>query len=172
MINENEMLYFHIYTDGACHNNKGKQGSWGYVILNDTQDRIIKQDYGYDPQTTSNRMELTAAIEAIDQLLYLCAKNDLKTDDVKFRLYSDSQYVVKGINEWMYNWKLKNFIDVKNPDLWDKLDNLNSEFKYSRFQWVKSHSGNKWNEYADKLCASCLFSNTGSEPFNWKSIKK
>ena len=130
-----------IYTDGACKGNPG-EGGWGDNIeLNS----VSKKIYGYEENTTNNRMEITAAIEALNEL-------DVKSDVL---LYTDSKYLMEGINSWIKNWKLNNWKtsakkDVKNVDLWKKIDELNSLHNVE-WKWVKGHSGDFGNEMADNL---------------------
>jgi len=125
-----------IYTDGACHKNPGP-GGWGVVLkYND----IEKQLYGGDIDTTNNRMELIAAIRALQSLKRPC----------NVKLYSDSQYVIKGMSEWITNWKNKNWKDIKNTDLWQELDGISAQHSIE-WIWVKGHNGDFYNELADKL---------------------
>jgi ribonuclease HI len=130
-----------IYTDGACKGNPGK-GGWGALLrYNGTE----KELFGGEQDTTNNRMELTAAIEALKVLKRECLVD----------LTTDSQYVRKGITEWISNWKLKGWKNsqrkaVKNADLWKQLDALSQQHKI-KWHWVKGHSGHPENERADEL---------------------
>lgn len=125
-----------IYTDGACHKNPGP-GGWGVVLKHKNNEKHL---YGGDVDTTNNRMELLAAIRGLQSLKRPCS----------VKLYSDSQYVVKGMSEWIENWKKKNWKDVKNPDLWQELELISSAHEVE-WIWVKGHSGDHYNELADKL---------------------
>ena len=130
-----------IYTDGACRGNPGP-GGWGALLI---AGKHRKTMHGGDPETTNNRMELTAAIEAL---------NALKGSS-KVVLYTDSKYVMDGINEWMVNWKKRdwktaNRKPVKNKDLWIALDEANARHEI-QWKWVKGHDGNPGNEKADEL---------------------
>ena len=130
-----------IYTDGACRGNPGP-GGWGVVL---TAGKHHKTMHGGDPETTNNRMELTAAIEAL---------NVLKRPS-KVLLHTDSTYVMKGIQEWMPSWKKRgwktsNKKPVKNQDLWMALDEATARHDIT-WKWVKGHSGNDGNEEADAL---------------------
>ena len=130
-----------IYTDGACKGNPGV-GGWGAIL--EYKD-INKKIYGYDENTTNNRMELTAAIRALDAL----------KEKSKVIIYTDSKYVLNGITIWIdgwkkNNWKNSNKKEVKNIDLWKLIDKLNS-FHVVEWKWVKGHSGNTGNEMADEL---------------------
>ena len=130
-----------IYTDGACRGNPGP-GGWGAVLI---AGKHRKEIFGGEPETTNNRMELTAAIEAL---------NVLKgSRDVL--LYTDSKYVMQGITEWMANWKKRGWKTaskqpVKNQDLWMALDEAIGRHDV-KWKWVKGHAGNQGNEDADAL---------------------
>ena len=135
-------MKFKIYTDGACSGNPGP-GGWGAVIFdkNNTQKNIS----GNEKNTTNNRMELMAPINALKDI-------DPKN---KIEIYTDSQYVKLGITEWINtwiknNWKTSKKEDVKNKDLWLKLYNLDQSFKI-KWNWVKAHAGNPLNEEVDLL---------------------
>ncbi len=130
-----------IYTDGACRGNPGP-GGWG-VILN--YNGVLKEMYGAEKQTTNNRMELMAAIQALEALTKPCS----------VQLNSDSSYVLKGITDWLPNWKKRGWktaskTPVKNEDLWRRLDSVIIKHKIE-WKWVKGHSGNAGNERADAL---------------------
>lgn len=130
-----------IYTDGACRGNPGP-GGWGAVLQ--YQDKC-KEIFGGDADTTNNRMELLAAIKALEAINRPC----------KIVLNSDSQYVLKGITEWMANWKKRGWKTaakkpVKNADLWRRLDSAMQQHEI-KWNWVKGHSGNAGNEQADYL---------------------
>jgi len=131
-----------VYTDGACSGNPGK-GGWGVVILENNKDEIFLN--GGDNNTTNNRMELTAAIEAL--------KHYQKREDIT--LITDSKYVKDGIQSWIQNWKKNGWKTaakkpVKNKELWVELDVLITKHNI-RWEWVKGHAGNKHNEKADYL---------------------
>ncbi len=131
----------YIYTDGACRGNPGR-GGWGVLmVFKDTE----KEFFGGETDTTNNRMEMMAAIKGLSQLKRPC--------DVI--LTTDSQYVRKGITEWIVNWKKRDWKTaskkpVKNVDLWKQLDLLTQEHKIT-WEWVKGHSGHPENEKADEL---------------------
>jgi len=135
-----------IYTDGACSGNPGP-GGWGVLIQLD--DKNIELSGG-DNETTNNRMELMAAIKALEEI----------NKDYKINLYTDSNYVKDGINSWISNWKKNNWKtankkEVKNKDLWIRLDAA-IEGKDISWIWVKGHAGNAGNEQADYLARSAL----------------
>ncbi|HFB66231.1 MAG TPA: ribonuclease HI [Aeromonadales bacterium] len=130
-----------IFTDGACKGNPGP-GGWGAFLRYNGQQKEL---YGGEKNTTNNRMELTAAIKALQTLKRPC----------KVKLTTDSQYVRKGISEWIENWKKKNWKNsqnkpVKNVDLWQQLDEQQQRHDVS-WHWVKGHSGHPENERADEL---------------------
>ncbi len=130
-----------IYTDGACSGNPGP-GGWGALLRYGEHEKEIN---GGALDTTNNRMEMMAVIEALKILK--------KTSRV--RLYTDSKYVMQGITEWMEGWKAKNWKTaskkpVKNKDLWQEIDSLVSEHEIE-FIWVKGHAGHPENERADEL---------------------
>ena len=132
-----------LFTDGSCQPNPGP-GGWGVVWVRDGQ--ILAQRHGREGQTTNNRMELMAVIKALESL---------KKDQCNIRVTSDSKYVLKGINEWMENWKKRGWKTsakkpVKNIDLWQRLDKAR-EIHNIEWVWVKGHSGHIENEIADEL---------------------
>lgn len=130
-----------IYTDGACRGNPGP-GGWGVLLQFAGREQEL---YGGEPDTTNNRMELTAAIKALESL----------APGSKAVLITDSEYVRKGINDWMPKWKQNGWRTtagkpVKNLDLWCSLDSA-AERHDLDWQWVRGHSGNPGNERADAL---------------------
>lgn len=137
----NETSLIKIYTDGACQSNPGP-GGWGAVLLYKDHRKEIN---GGEPDTTNNRMELMAAIQALESLK--------KSSEV--HLFSDSQYVKNGITTWIHNWKKNGWRNsqrqpVKNIDLWQRLDKIVT-FHKVEFHWVKGHAGDPENERADQL---------------------
>ena len=130
-----------IYTDGACSGNPGP-GGWGAVMISGAH---VKEICGGEPGTTNNRMELMAAIQALEALKKPC----------KVELHTDSQYVMKGISEWIHGWKRRGWKTadnkpVKNDDLWRRLDAARARHDVS-WNWVKGHAGHELNERADAL---------------------
>ncbi len=130
-----------VFTDGACRGNPGP-GGWGAVLRFNGREREL---YGGERETTNNRMELTAAIQALEALKRRC----------RVRITTDSTYVQKGITEWLGNWKKKNWTTasrkpVKNVDLWKRLDAVVSQHQVE-WHWVRGHSGHPENERADQL---------------------
>ena len=137
------------YTDGACSGNPGP-GGWGAVLISG---KHRKELAGGEPATTNNRMELTAAIEALKTL-----RSPSRVD-----LHTDSTYLKNGITEWLPGWKRngwrrrsgKRWLPVKNVDLWKELDAL-TEIHEVRFHWVKGHNGHEENERCDELARSAI----------------
>ncbi|MDH5784640.1 MAG: ribonuclease HI [Chromatiales bacterium] len=130
-----------IYTDGACRGNPGP-GGWGAVLRYNGHERQL---HGGEPQTTNNRMELMAAIVALESLTRPC----------QIELTTDSKYVMQGITEWLVGWKQRGWKTaakkpVKNVDLWQRLDKALSPHQV-KWHWVKGHSGHAENELADAL---------------------
>lgn len=136
-----------IYTDGGCSGNPGP-GGWGVVVIYNGEARELS---GGEKNTTNNRMELTAAINALSVV-----KNTPEFKNLPVTVNIDSQYVKNGITVWIKNWKLKNWRTsdkkpVKNQDLWILLDELNSSLNV-KWNWVKGHAGIQYNEICDGLC--------------------
>lgn len=133
----------HIYTDGACKGNPGP-GGWGVWLKSGATEKEL---FGGEMATTNNRMELLAVIEGLTALKRPC----------KVLLHLDSQYVRKGITEWIRGWKAKGWrtstgAPVKNVDLWQRLDQIVADGGHQiEWRWVKGHSGDPGNERADAL---------------------
>jgi ribonuclease HI len=130
-----------IYTDGACKGNPGV-GGWGAILICNNKSKEI---FGYEKNTTNNRMEMLAVISALQALNKPC----------EVQIFTDSKYVQQGMLSWMSNWKNNNWKnsqkqDVKNIDLWKALD-LEASKHIIDWKWVKGHSGDKYNEIADAL---------------------
>jgi len=130
-----------IFTDGACRGNPGP-GGWGAVLRYGDKEKEL---FGGEPHTTNNRMELMAAIQALEALKDPCEVN----------LTTDSQYVRKGITEWLVNWKKRNWQTaakkpVVNKDLWQRLEAAADRHRV-KWHWVRGHSGHSENERADRL---------------------
>ena len=129
------------YTDGACSGNPGP-GGWGVLLRMGNHEKEL---FGGEKATTNQRMELRAAIEALDALKRPC----------HITIHSDSKYVVQGMTEWIYGWKKNNWKNagkkpVANQDLWQRLDQVASRHEVS-WQWVRGHAGHPENERADEL---------------------
>ncbi|PWC74921.1 ribonuclease HI [Azospirillum sp. TSH64] len=130
-----------IFTDGACSGNPGP-GGWGAILR---YGEVEKELYGGEPATTNNRMELMAAIMALEAL----------KKPVTVRLFTDSEYVKNGITKWIHGWKAKGWMTadrkpVKNVDLWQRLEEAKRQHEIE-FHWVRGHAGHPENERADEL---------------------
>jgi len=135
-----------IYTDGACSGNPGP-GGWGSVLLYNGHRREMS---GGDEETTNNRMEMMAVIQALETLKRPCS----------VKIYTDSVYVMKGMTEWIEQWKKRNWKTaakkpVKNVELWQRLEQATSRHDI-KWQWVKGHSGVPENERADELATTAI----------------
>ena len=144
-----------LFTDGACSGNPGP-GGWGVLMIYGEARKTLN---GGEAQTTNNRMELTAAIQALESLTRPCAVD----------LYTDSQYVRQGITQWMHGWKRNGWKTadkkpVKNADLWQRLDDVVKRHTVE-FHWVKGHAGHPENEEVDQLARDGMtpFKNSSSE---------
>ncbi|MBQ5632759.1 MAG: ribonuclease HI [Treponema sp.] len=136
-----------VYTDGGCSGNPGP-GGWGIVVIANGEARQLS---GGKKITTNNRMELTAAISALSVI-----QNTPSFNGKKIIVNIDSQYVKNGITVWIKSWKQKGWKTadkkpVKNQDLWQQLDELNSNLNVE-WNWVKGHAGIEYNEICDQLC--------------------
>ena len=140
-------MKYTIYTDGACSGNPGP-GGWGAVIFdNENKQKNIS---GSEENTTNNRMELSAAIMALEEV----------NTNSEITIYTDSTYVKNGITEWVLKWKENGWKNsnrepVKNKDLWEKLYNL-CEQNTINWKWVKGHASNKYNNLADELATKAI----------------
>ncbi len=142
-----------IHTDGACSGNPGP-GGWGAILQSGGKTRELK---GGELATTNNRMELMAAIQALEALTKPC----------KVELHTDSQYVMKGISEWIHNWKRRGWMTadkkpVKNDDLWKRLDTARLRHEVD-WRWVKGHAGHELNERADQLAREGMLATLAAE---------
>jgi ribonuclease HI len=143
-----------MFTDGACKGNPGP-GGWGVVLKSGEH---VKELHGGEPATTNNRMELTAVIKGLTALTRRC----------KVKLWTDSQYVQKGITVWIVDWKRRGWRTadkkpVKNIDLWQQLDALAAQHDVE-WLWVKGHAGHPGNERADQLA------NLGADEVGRRSV--
>ncbi|MDR1106432.1 MAG: ribonuclease HI [Treponema sp.] len=160
-----------IYTDGGCSGNPGP-GGWAYIIEAvfysgaviegdrakeiPESAKIIMEKWGAESNTTNNRMELSAVIAALEALPGLALSPE------KITVYTDSQYVQKGITQWIHSWKQNNWRTsgkdpVKNRDLWQRLDELSACFPLV-WVWIKGHAGNKMNERCDRMTQEAIAS--------------
>ncbi len=134
-----------LYTDGACSPNPGP-GGWAALIIMDGKQTTLT---GCDPQTTNNRMELTAAIEALKHI----------KKGRQITLFTDSEYLQKGIEEWLPRWLEKNWKGsggkVANRDLWESLVEVTQNHRIA-WRWLRGHSGNRWNMLVDRLARAAI----------------
>ncbi len=140
-----------VYTDGACSGNPGP-GGWGAIIIDENNE---KEFSGFEPNTTNNRMELTAVIQGLSAL---------KEQQASVTVYTDSQYIVNAINlHWLDNWQIKGWMNaskkpVANRDLWEMIIDLNKKYKPT-YVWVKGHSSNEYNNRCDALAVQAIQNN-------------
>ena len=155
---------YQLYTDGACQPNPGK-GGWSFVLLKNKETIQIKT--GSEETSTNNIMEMTAVIKGLEFFKSMNIKEDLT-------VYSDSKYVIDGINEWSYNWKKRGWTKkkgtIKNLELWKVFRNLTDELiKFLEpeaivcFKHVPGHMGNEWNETCDTLAQKCAENKNGKK---------
>ena len=135
-----------IYTDGACRGNPGV-GGWAALLRRGAHEKEI---HGAEPHTTNNRMELTAVIRALEAL----------NRPVAVRVYTDSEYVRRGVTEWLASWKARGWRTadkkpVKNQDLWEQLDQLAASHRIE-WHWVPGHAGVEGNERVDRLANEAI----------------
>jgi len=140
-----------IFTDGACKGNPGP-GGWGALLRMGPHHKEMS---GSEAATTNNRMEMTAAIRALNALIEPCAVD----------LYTDSKYVIDGITKWVHGWKRKGWINssrepVRNADLWHELIAASARHKVA-WHWVKGHNGHPENELVDKLASDAALAAKG-----------
>ncbi len=141
--------FIEIFTDGACKGNPGP-GGWGVLMRYQEHEKELS---GFCPNTTNNQMELLAAIKGIEAV----------KQKKKIHLYTDSQYLKKGMTEWLEGWKSKNWKNaqkktIKNKELWQRLDVLNAEHQI-KWYWVRGHAGHPENERADALACAAITKN-------------
>jgi ribonuclease HI len=140
--------YIHIFCDGASLVHKGRTGGWGAVLLYKEKKKEIS---GAVKTTTNNKMELLACIKALEEL---------NTTSIPVKIYSDSAYVIDGMNEWRFNWQLNgwksNKKNIKNRELWEQLISLSEKQDDIEFVKVKGHAGVEWNEKADVLATEAI----------------
>ena len=139
-------MHVHVYTDGACRGNPGP-GGWGALLQYGDHEKEL---YGAERETTNNRMELMGAIQSLESLKRPC----------EVTLTTDSEYVRKGITEWIHNWKRRGWKTadkkpVKNQDLWQRLDVATHKHRI-HWKWVRGHTGHPENERADQLANKAI----------------
>ena len=152
--------YFAVFSDGACRGNPGP-GAWASMGQN-SKGEIIFESTGIEFGTTNNKMELQGAISGITEIVNYCKDNKLlSTENIFVFLYSDSKYLVDGVNSWIAGWKLRGWkkADNKTPEnieFWQTIDRLRENFKHLEFIWVKGHAGHPQNEHCDRLANNTL----------------
>lgn len=150
-----------IFADGGTRNNQSKinVGGWGVVIVYGEQ---TKEFYGNDKNTSNNKMELTAVIKALEHI---------KSNDILVEVYSDSKYVIQGVNEWSAGWIARDWVKadkkpVLNKELWQRLLKLRNKQDNIKFIWIKGHSTNEGNILADALA------NKGMDALEKKQVSR
>ena len=149
-----KQIQYVVYTDGACRGNPGP-GGWGAIVIKQGTPREFS---GFEPKSTNNRMELTAAIRGLQQI----------PNGSNVIVYTDSMYVKRGITEWINSWRSQGKLHedsttLKNPDLWLQLSEQ-TRLKTVEWRYVKGHSGNVHNERADYLAVGQIKRNCVREP--------
>ncbi len=136
-----------VFTDGSCDPNPGR-GGWGFVWVRD--DEIVQASKGFEPQTTNNRMELQALIEAYKVL----------PEDADVEIYSDSQLCVNTVTQWAAGWEKRGWKrksgPIKNLELVQELYALANRHPSCKLEWIKAHDGSRWNEYVDALASAYM----------------
>ena len=145
------MKELRIYTDGGCSGNPGA-GAWAYILLWPGGEH---RDSGFVSYTTNNRMELQAVIEALR-----IVQSETETAGASIELFTDSQYVKRGISDWIHNWikngwKTRNKKPVKNQDLWRQLLDMSAKLDI-RWRWLQGHAGDQYNEACDRLVREAI----------------
>ena len=138
-----------IYTDGGCDVNPGGTGGWAFLIIPPGQDRVIERS-GREERSTNNRMELTAALRALESL----------ESSSEVELFTDSQYLARGMTQWIHNWvrsrwTLKDGSPVKNSDLWKRLSEASKRHRVT-WTWVRGHKGDPYNVRVDRLVKEAI----------------
>lgn len=155
-MNGDKTLVYDLYTDGACQPNPGK-GGWAFIVVLDNE--VVYQNQGFVEIATSSRMELMAVLEGLKLF-----KEKFWTENEFLRVYSDSRYLVDGINEWIDGWSKKGWLKtdgspVLNLDLWQVLLKLKQELKPYCIH-IHGHSGHAQNEFVDQLAVAAIYDNT------------
>ena len=148
-----------IFADGACRGNPGP-GAWA-VMIQDCKGEVILKSSGVDVPTTNNKMELEGVIRGLKGLIEKWIEDGVSDNESPVFVYSDSKYVVEGIEKWVIGWKARGWkkADNKEPEnilLWKELDQLKSRFNHIKFLWVKGHSGHPQNEMCDRMANLAL----------------
>lgn len=149
-------MQLELYTDGGCSGNPGC-GAWAFVIVDSERHTVLESQSGFDPYTTNNRMELQAVIEALRYAHHFAA-------DSSFALYTDSQYVQKGITLWIHtwmrnNWRSKSKTPIKNIALWQLLYNTQQKLAV-QWHWLKGHAEHQYNNQCHELVQQMIKKHT------------
>jgi len=160
-------MKFHLFTDGACQPNPGN-GGWAFIVYPETHPKKRSVLSGYEPNTTNNRMEMTAVLKGLEYLsTWNGCRSESLQDPPEVVLFSDSKYLINGIEIWMHNWskngwKKKDDNPVLNDDLWKEIYELsqsNSGIASLRCEHIKGHSGHPENEECDQLAVAEISKN-------------
>jgi len=156
---KNKKDTFAVFSDGGCRGNPGP-GAWG-VMVQASDEKVLFEASGFDEETTNNKMELMGAIQGLSLLRDHLKDEKVDLGKANVSLFTDSQYVVKGINEWIAGWKRRGWkkADKKEPEnleLWKVLDSEVNLFPNINLQWVKGHAGHPQNERCDQLANQVL----------------
>jgi ribonuclease HI len=156
---ENQKSGFAIFSDGACRGNPGP-GSWAVIIQNHKGEFVLKSS-GVDIPTTNNKMELEGVIRGLRGLMDKFVEEGFSQSSEPVFVYSDSKYVIEGIEKWVPGWKNRGWkkADNKTPEnleQWKELDALKHNFENLNFHWVKGHAGHPQNELCDQMCNTAL----------------
>lgn len=148
-----------IFSDGACRGNPGP-GAWA-CVAQDYSGHILFELSEVDKHTTNNRMELLGAYEGMMFLKNYLLKQSQSANQIELHVFTDSQYLVNGMNSWVLGWKNRGWKKAdnkvpENVEIWQNLDNIKTEFKSVMFHWVKGHAGHPQNEFCDKLANLAL----------------
>lgn len=149
----------HLYTDGACSSGVG---GFGCALVNPATEKHVSFSDGPFSETTNNQMEMMAVIAGLRFA-------QQRVGSSRILVISDSKYVINGITEWIHNWKKNGWFTasnkpVKNVELWQRMEACRDAHEFTRFEWVKGHNGNKFNELADRLAVNKRTSSARAKP--------